>query len=197
MLINTTSKQQQDHREMASSDAEIDIKVSRVYFMMWSFSSYQKDEVVSISLCPSNLYNSMWLQLNIMKNKKNIFFWNLEESFVYLMLDCYKILKLNKELVTMAVDKWKKIICCRFSNKESATKAICGVNGTVIGENMVKCSWGKESNDPNQSGGGAGSPSQMVSHFLIICHWLENCQMPVYDKVGKNNAHVMNVCMHV
>lgn len=81
MLINTTSKQQQDHREMASSDAEIDIKVSRVYFMMWSFSSYQKDEVVSISLCPSSLYNSMWLQLNIMKNKKNIFFLKFRRKF--------------------------------------------------------------------------------------------------------------------
>lgn len=122
MLINTTSKQQQDHREMASSDAEIDIKVSRVYFMMWSFSSYQKDEVVSISLCPSNLYNGMWLQLNIMKNKKNFFFWNLEESFVYLMLDCYKILKLNKELVTMAVDKRKKLFVADFLTKSRPLK---------------------------------------------------------------------------
>ncbi|XP_052706178.1 nucleolysin TIAR-like isoform X5 [Crassostrea angulata] len=59
------------------------------------------------------------------------------------------------------VFKEKGYAFIRFSNKESATKAICGVNGTVIGENMVKCSWGKESNDPNQSGGGAGSPSQM------------------------------------
>ena len=62
------------------------------------------------------------------------------------------------------------LFLCRFSNKESATKAICGVNGTVIGENMVKCSWGKESNDPSQSGGGggAGSPSQMVNLSLIL-----------------------------
>ncbi|XP_022343528.1 nucleolysin TIAR-like [Crassostrea virginica] len=61
------------------------------------------------------------------------------------------------------VFKEKGYAFIRFSNKESATKAICGVNGTVIGENMVKCSWGKESNDPSQSGGGggAGSPSQM------------------------------------
>lgn len=55
MLITATSIQQQDHRDMASSEAEIDIKGSRVYFMMWSFSLYQKDDVVSISLCPSSI----------------------------------------------------------------------------------------------------------------------------------------------
>lgn len=79
MLITATSIQQQDHRDMASSEAEIDIKGSRVYFMMWSFSLYQKDDVVSISLCPSNLCNNMWLQLNIMKNLKHffLFFWEI------------------------------------------------------------------------------------------------------------------------
>lgn len=205
MLINTTSIQQQDHREMASSDAETDIKGSRVYFMMWSFSSYQKDDVVSISLCPSNLCDSMWLQLNIMKNIKHffflVFFFFFEKLRRKILCLFFCLIVINFKIEQGVSDNgstWKKkIICCRFSNKESATKAICGVNGTVIGENMVKCSWGKESNDPNQSGGGAGSPSQMVCHSLIICHWLENCQIPVYDKVDKNNAHVMNVHVHV
>ncbi|XP_052228860.1 nucleolysin TIAR-like isoform X5 [Dreissena polymorpha] len=35
----------------------------------------------------------------------------------------------------------------RFNNKESAGQAICGVHGQVVGEQQVKCSWGKESND--------------------------------------------------
>ncbi|XP_036367567.1 nucleolysin TIAR isoform X1 [Octopus sinensis] len=39
----------------------------------------------------------------------------------------------------------------RFSSKESAAQAICGVHGNVIADQPVKCSWGKESNDPNQS----------------------------------------------
>ncbi|KAK3698682.1 hypothetical protein RRG08_046184 [Elysia crispata] len=39
----------------------------------------------------------------------------------------------------------------RFSTKESATQAICGVHGTSIAEQPVKCSWGKESNDSNPS----------------------------------------------
>ncbi|XP_060572550.1 nucleolysin TIAR-like isoform X5 [Ruditapes philippinarum] len=39
----------------------------------------------------------------------------------------------------------------RFSNKESAGQAICGVHGQVVNEQQVKCSWGKESNDAQQS----------------------------------------------
>lgn len=37
---------------------------------------------------------------------------------------------------------------CRFNNKESAAQAICGVHGQVVADQQVKCSWGKESNDP-------------------------------------------------
>ncbi|KAK7463980.1 hypothetical protein BaRGS_00038020 [Batillaria attramentaria] len=48
----------------------------------------------------------------------------------------------------------------RFSSKEAATQAICAVHGSTINDQTVKCSWGKESNDP--SGGGA-TPSVQQS----------------------------------
>merc|ERR1711936_1499333 len=41
----------------------------------------------------------------------------------------------------------------RFDNKESACSAIVAVNGTEIGGQSVKCSWGKE-NPGGQTGGG-------------------------------------------
>uniref|UniRef100_A0A0B7B3V3 RRM domain-containing protein n=1 Tax=Arion vulgaris TaxID=1028688 RepID=A0A0B7B3V3_9EUPU len=39
----------------------------------------------------------------------------------------------------------------RFGTKEAATQAICSVHGTIINEQPVKCSWGKESNESNPS----------------------------------------------
>lgn len=39
----------------------------------------------------------------------------------------------------------------RFSTKESATHAIVAVHNTDINSHPVKCSWGKESGDPNNS----------------------------------------------
>jgi len=47
----------------------------------------------------------------------------------------------------------------RFSNKDTATQAIVQVHGTEINGHQVKCSWGKESNDPSQN----PSPSQASS----------------------------------
>lgn len=40
---------------------------------------------------------------------------------------------------------------CSFSTKEAATHAIVGVHNTEINAQPVKCSWGKESGDPNNS----------------------------------------------
>ncbi|VDI28545.1 nucleolysin TIA-1/TIAR [Mytilus galloprovincialis] len=57
----------------------------------------------------------------------------------------------------------------RFSEKQAAAQAICQVNGTMVAEQQVKCSWGKESNEPSQTnssaggGSGNGTPHQMVS----------------------------------
>lgn len=39
----------------------------------------------------------------------------------------------------------------RFDGKESACKAIVEVNGTEVGGYIVRCSWGKESNDNNNA----------------------------------------------
>ena len=69
-------------------------------------------------------------------------------------------------------------ILCRFDNKTSAAQAIVAVHGTELNGTIVKCSWGKESNDqtpgaPNgatTNGGGvptgsASSPTAQVCHL--------------------------------
>jgi len=50
----------------------------------------------------------------------------------------------------------------RFSTKEAATQAICAVHGTVVAEQPVKCSWGKESNDSAPAGQQTSSNSPPV-----------------------------------
>lgn len=45
-------------------------------------------------------------------------------------------------------DSW---LYFRFSTKESATHAIVAVHNTDINGQTVKCSWGKESGDPNNA----------------------------------------------
>jgi hypothetical protein len=55
---------------------------------------------------------------------------------------------------------------CRFSTKESATHAIVAVHNTDINGQTVKCSWGKESGDPNNAQA-AGQVSEQVN--VIIC----------------------------
>ncbi|XP_068916750.1 cytotoxic granule associated RNA binding protein TIA1 isoform X3 [Tenebrio molitor] len=49
------------------------------------------------------------------------------------------------------VFKEKGYAFVRFSTKESATHAIVGVHNSEIGGQTVKCSWGKESGDPNNA----------------------------------------------
>ena len=41
------------------------------------------------------------------------------------------------------------LVCFRFSTKESAAHAIVAVHNTDVNGHTVKCSWGKESGDPN------------------------------------------------
>lgn len=49
----------------------------------------------------------------------------------------------------------------RFSTKESATHAIVAVHNTDINGQIVKCSWGKESGDPNNA-----PVSGQVNYFI-------------------------------
>lgn len=49
------------------------------------------------------------------------------------------------------VFKEKGYAFVRFSTKESATHAIVAVHNTDINGQVVKCSWGKESGDPNNA----------------------------------------------
>lgn len=54
----------------------------------------------------------------------------------------------------------------RFSSKESACSAICGVHGMEINGSIAKCSWGKENIDMNAGGGGSGNQSSGVASGL-------------------------------
>lgn len=51
----------------------------------------------------------------------------------------------------------------RFSTKESATHAIVAVHNTDINGQIVKCSWGKESGDPNNA-----PVAGQVTKFLFL-----------------------------
>ena len=44
---------------------------------------------------------------------------------------------------------FQKIIIFRFATKESAAHAIVATHNTEVAGHTVKCSWGKESGDPN------------------------------------------------
>jgi nucleolysin TIA-1/TIAR len=50
----------------------------------------------------------------------------------------------------------------RFTSKESACAAICGVHGMEINGNVAKCSWGKENTD--MSSGGSSSSNNTNSN---------------------------------
>lgn len=57
----------------------------------------------------------------------------------------------------------------RFSTKESATHAIVAVHNTDINGQTVKCSWGKESGDPNN----AQQTGQVNVRSFIDLSWKE------------------------
>ncbi|KAK1136469.1 hypothetical protein K0M31_001019 [Melipona bicolor] len=56
-----------------------------------------------------------------------------------------------------------------FSTKESATHAIVAVHNTDINGQTVKCSWGKESGDPNN----AQQTGQVNVRSFIDLSWKE------------------------
>jgi len=58
----------------------------------------------------------------------------------------------------------------RFASKESAGQAICGVHGQVVCDQQVKCSWGKESNDSQQSQ--SSTPQMMGSQSVSSITYL-------------------------
>ena len=62
----------------------------------------------------------------------------------------------------------------RFATKESATHAIVAVHNTDINGQPVKCSWGKESGDPNntQAAGQVSGPL-LLSFVPLIALFLE------------------------
>ncbi|RVE47186.1 hypothetical protein evm_008154 [Chilo suppressalis] len=66
----------------------------------------------------------------------------------------------------------------RFSTKESATHAIVAVHNTDVNGQPVKCSWGKESGDPNNAQGQnqpinvptAGAPAFLMDGIVRLGH---------------------------
>ncbi|XP_067937931.1 cytotoxic granule associated RNA binding protein TIA1-like isoform X2 [Watersipora subatra] len=53
----------------------------------------------------------------------------------------------------------------RFDSKESACKAIVEVNGTEVGSYIVKCSWGKESNETTSASAIPNYTPQLLSQL--------------------------------
>ena len=45
--------------------------------------------------------------------------------------------------------KYQNLFFFRFSTKESAAHAIVAIHNSDVNGHTVKCSWGKESGDPN------------------------------------------------
>ena len=69
----------------------------------------------------------------------------------------------------------------RFSTKESAAHAIVAVHNTDVNGHTVKCSWGKESGDPNNL-----SANSQVTQFPGLLE-------PLYDL--KRNRRLIEVTM--
>lgn len=96
------------------------------------------------------LYNNVGLRERLRKKAK--FVENLMSKEILFLKIC--------------VEFYGTCLHCRFSNKESAGQAICGVHGQVVNEQQVKCSWGKESNDAQQSQ--SSTPQMMGSQSVSI-----------------------------
>lgn len=77
-------------------------------------------------------------------------------------------------IVDIRAFKDKGYAFIKFSNKESATRAIEGVHNTEIGGQSVKCFWGKESGDPgpalptNASSLGSNSPNAAMQYSYNV-----------------------------
>ena len=81
----------------------------------------------------------------------------------------------------------------RYTSKDSATRAICGVHGTEINGSIVKCSWGKEQAELQQqiansqqlkSASIAAATSQAGVRYLEF-------SVDDYDDCGSNANMVM------
>lgn len=61
----------------------------------------------------------------------------------------------------------------RLEAKDAAAQAIVGLNGSEVGGFMVRCSWGKESNDGPRPQGGAGGyggyQQQQQGYYPQVC----------------------------
>ncbi|XP_072402977.1 nucleolysin TIAR-like [Diabrotica undecimpunctata] len=69
------------------------------------------------------------------------------------------------------VFKEKGYAFVRFSTKESATHAIVAVHNTDINGQIVKCSWGKESGDPNNAPAIAGTSFPYSAYGQQLSYW--------------------------
>ncbi len=74
-------------------------------------------------------------------------------KFLIQLLDICRSECFNRRKVVLRTRPDVRCDCSfsRFANKESATTAIVAVHGTEVGGHTVKCSWGKESSDPQNS----------------------------------------------
>nr|CAD7423727.1 unnamed protein product [Timema monikensis] len=75
-----------------------------------------------------------------------------------------------------------------FSTKESATHAIVAVHNTDINGQTVKCSWGKESGDPNNAQAAGQWPNglQLPGNFSYSYH---NATYDYFSEEGDGGTH--------
>ncbi|KAJ8880281.1 hypothetical protein PR048_016747 [Dryococelus australis] len=86
-----------------------------------------------------------------------------------------------------------KVFGRRFSTKESATHAIVAVHNTDINGQTVKCSWGKESGDPNnaQAAGQVGAPASSLT-ACITPHNLHHTSQPASPLTAWISPHSLH-----
>lgn len=76
----------------------------------------------------------------------------------------------------------------RFANKESATSAIIGMHNVEVAGQSVKCSWGKESGDPNNVQSAAAAAAANPAGLAGFGAMAPGAQYPAYGGYG---AHQM------
>lgn len=88
---------------------------------------------------------------------------------------CGGINNITEELIRSAFGSYGQIIgvhpfpdrgyaFVRFSSKEAACSAICGIHGMEINGGIAKCSWGKENIDMSSGGGGGGNSNNNIGY---------------------------------
>ena len=75
----------------------------------------------------------------------------------------------NTRILKTCVEKCRLLVLIRFSTKESDAHAIIAVHNTDVVGHTVKCSWGKESGDPNNLPANSQVSINILSEISCAC----------------------------